>query len=65
MSRIIDLTGQRFGKYTVIKRDETKPKGKTCKVYWICQCDCGREIITSAYTLKIGKCNSCGCLISK
>lgn len=134
MSKIIDLTGQKFGKYTVLKRDETKPKGKTCKVYWICQCDCGTiksvrgdslksgaiiscgcehkkrvsekttidltgqrfgllvvvkkvnkpnqdskdrsaywlckcdcggEIITSAHTLKIGKCNSCGCLISK
>lgn len=61
MSKIIDLTGQKFGKYTVLKRDETKPKGKTCKVYWICQCDCGNIKSVRADHLKSGKTLSCGC----
>ena len=37
MSRYIDLTGQRFGKLTVIKR-LTNDKYK--KAIWLCQCDC-------------------------
>lgn len=61
MSKIIDLTGQRFGKYTVIGRDETKPKGKTCKVYWICLCDCGNKKSVRGDHLKSGKILSCGC----
>ena len=32
-----DLTGQRFGRLTVLYRDESKPKGHGCKVYWICK----------------------------
>lgn len=61
MSKIIDLTGQRFGKYIVLERDNTKPKGKTGKVYWICQCDCGNIKSVRADHLKSGKILSCGC----
>ena len=28
-----DLTGQKFGKLTVLQRDENKPKGKGCFAY--------------------------------
>lgn len=61
MSRIIDLTGKRFGKYIVLRRDDTKPKGKTCKVYWLCQCDCGTIKSVRADHLKSGATTSCGC----
>ena len=61
MSKIIDLTGQRFGKYLVLERDNTKPKGKTCKVYWVCQCNCGNIKSVRADHLKSGKTLSCGC----
>lgn len=47
MGQLIDLTGQRFGKLTVLKRDYSK-KGGT---YWICQCDCGNIISTRKDTL--------------
>ena len=55
------LEGQRFGKLTVIKRDETKPKGI---VYWICLCDCGNIISVRGANLKRKDENrtvSCGC----
>lgn len=52
-----DLTGQKFGKLTVIRRAENK-NGRT---RWECQCDCGSTYIASAHELKRGKCKSCGC----
>lgn len=35
MKKIMDLTGQVFGKWTVLRADENKPK------YSICKCECG------------------------
>jgi hypothetical protein len=34
----IDISGERFGKLTVIERDMSKHGGAA---YWICKCDCG------------------------
>lgn len=55
------LEGQRFGKLTVLKKDETKPKGV---VYWICLCDCGNLVSVRGANLKCKTVNrtvSCGC----
>ena len=41
MSKMIDLTGQRFGRLTVIERAGKASNGKAT---WKCQCDCG-EIV--------------------
>ena len=42
-NRVIDLTGQRFGKLTVIGRAPT-PKGGTSRhAFWYCNCDCGKN----------------------
>lgn len=30
--------------------------------YWLCQCDCGNQIITRPYNVEQGKTQSCGCL---
>lgn len=57
-----DLTGQRFGRLTVLYRDETKPKGHGCKVYWICKCDCGNVKSIMSQSLTRGLTQSCGCL---
>ena len=54
---IIDLTGKRFGRLTVIGID-SKKKGR--RKYWICQCDCGTIKSIRSDTLKVVK--SCGCL---
>ena len=36
----IDLSGLRFGKWTVIKKGERVSCGNSC---WLCKCDCGKE----------------------
>lgn len=56
-----DLTGQKFGKLTVIKR--VSEVGK--KLQWLCKCDCGTEIIVDGTNLKTGHTFSCGCIKSK
>lgn len=57
-----DLTGQRFGKMTVIKRAENyySPNGKP-RIKWECKCDCGKTFITKGETIKSGHTKSCGC----
>lgn len=59
MGKLIDLTGQRFGRLLVIGRAEN-PVGRKTK--WICQCDCGKRTTVEAANLKSGRQKSCGCL---
>ena len=59
MSKLIDLTGQRFNRLTVIKRDMSKVGNIA---YWICQCDCGNIISVRGDRLRGGNTQSCGCL---
>ena len=60
MSRAIDITGQKFGHWTVIERDSSKRGGNA---YWLCLCDCGNSEIRSVrgVDLRNGKSSSCGC----
>ena len=59
--KAIDLTGQTFGRWTVLKRDNTIHKDD---VYWICECSCDKHTIKSVNGnyLRSGKGKSCGCL---
>lgn len=63
MSEFKDLTGQRFGKLTVIKRvdDYVSEKGRREK-RWECQCDCGNTTIVKEARLNENGTKSCGCL---
>lgn len=61
----VDLTGQRFGRLRVIRRNEEVNNGKQKRVYWDCICDCGRGAIVSSGNLKNGHTQSCGCLHPK
>lgn len=54
----IDITGQRFGRLTVIKRQGTN---KHRKALWLCKCDCGNETVTTGVRLRKGESLSCGC----
>ena len=56
MSRALDLSGQRFGRLTVIERveDRIRKSGKH-EICWLCQCDCGNKKIISRNSLKSGK----------
>ena len=57
MPNFIDLTGQKFGRLTVLKRAPNRGN----KIYWECQCDCGNIIETRGDRLKEGRVKSCGC----
>ena len=59
MRQKIDLTGQQFGKWTVI---EEIPERKNGKIYWRCKCECGNEKNVYGYWLRKGISKSCGCL---
>lgn len=57
-----DLSGQRFGRLTVIERapppDTVKHKSTS---YWRCKCDCGNEVVVRRNNLTQGIAKSCGC----
>ena len=63
MSQLIDLTGKRFGRLTVIKRDgsHVRADGQS-RPTWRCRCDCGNETIVIGANLRTGFTRSCGCL---
>ena len=62
MSRKIDLTGQKFGRLTVIDEAPPRIRGDGCKVtYWNCECECGTKKIIRGYSLTSGSTVSCGC----
>lgn len=54
-----DLTGQRFGRYTVLRRVENNKRGLA---QFLCRCDCGTEKIVNGAHLRNGTTLSCGCL---
>jgi hypothetical protein len=56
---MIDLTGQKFERLTVILRKDIANDGH---ILWLCKCKCGKEIIISSHSLKSGNTKSCGCL---
>lgn len=53
----LDLTGQRFGKLTVVAPAE-KVGAMTA---WRCRCDCGNETVVTIGRLRNGQTTSCGC----
>lgn len=57
MPRLIDLTGSRFGRVTVIERAGCIGKHAA----WLCQCDCGNMKVIRSDHLIYGKTVSCGC----
>lgn len=59
MSKFIDLTGQKFGRLTVIDRASINKHGKPA---WNCICDCGMSAVVLGRNLKGGYTRSCGCL---
>lgn len=59
MPPLKDLTGERFGRLTVLRRDTDRIK-KNC-VYWVCRCDCGAIKSVESMKLKSGRTKSCGC----
>lgn len=59
--KFIDLTGQKFNKLTVLKRDGYKGED----ILWLCLCECGKTNRVIGYALTSGGTKSCGCLKNK
>ncbi len=51
-----DITGQRFGRLTVLEYSFSKSQ----KPYWLCRCDCGNEKIIRGQNFVSGRTKSCG-----
>lgn len=58
MGRLIDLTGQRFGRLVVINRVKNDAENLVC---WNCKCDCGNYKVVRGKDLRRGHAKSCGC----
>ncbi|MCI8374909.1 MAG: hypothetical protein HFI29_05660 [Lachnospiraceae bacterium] len=59
MSKLIDLTGQRFGRLVVLEKADSDKSGNTM---WKCRCDCGTIKKVNSSKLRSGETKSCGCL---
>ena len=59
MNVLDDLTGKRFGRWTVLY--QANNKFKTRMTMWHCRCDCGNEKDIGRSNLVNGKTKSCGC----
>jgi hypothetical protein len=55
---LIDLSGQIFGRLTILEQVENK----NGRVQWKCQCECGNIIFVQSGCLRGGHTKSCGCL---
>jgi hypothetical protein len=58
---IRDMTGQRFGRLTVVGLDHTKPCKGGSRIFWKLKCDCGTEIVGRGDSIRVGRYVSCGC----
>lgn len=59
MGKMKDITGQTFGKLTVIDcAGKIKNDGT---YYWNCQCECGNTAVVKGTYLRNGNTKSCGC----
>jgi hypothetical protein len=57
MSRLVDITGRRFGRLSVLGRANVGGK----HVMWICRCDCGETATVRGSAMKSGNSTTCGC----
>ena len=57
MGKLKDLSGQKFGRLTVLERAENQHG----KVYWKCLCECGKVKDILSDSLIGGRSKSCGC----
>lgn len=58
MGKLVDITGQVFGRWTVVERS---PENKHGKPAWVCLCECGNVATIAGSVLRMGESRSCGC----
>ena len=59
MGKIIDLTGQRFGKLVVQELDTSIPLKSGRHARWLCKCDCGNIKSIQSNHLRDGSATAC------
>lgn len=59
MTRLVDISGSKYGDLLVVERVPRQPDDKHTK--WQCQCDCGNTTVATYINLKSGNTTSCGC----
>lgn len=62
MNPRVDLSGQRFGRLTVVEFSHSRRNAACTKSVWRCLCECGATTLAHASNLKRGTTRSCGCL---
>lgn len=62
MPNFKNLTGEKFGRLTVIGVSRKAESGNRERYYWRCKCDCGNEKEVRTDCLTNGLVKSCGCL---
>lgn len=63
MQKVIDITGNKYNKLTVLELDSIRRiKGKI-RTYWKCKCDCGNIVVLrkDGFIYPYSTIKSCGC----
>lgn len=63
MSKLIDLTGNRYSRLLVLHKDNERKTNSGS--YWICECNCGNIKSVKSSSLRRGEIQSCGCLFTE
>lgn len=63
MQQIIDISGNKYNKLTVLEFDHKKKIGTKNRTFWKCKCDCGNIVILrkDGFIYPYSKIKSCGC----
>lgn len=60
MGKIVDLTGNQYGRLTVVSFARQDKSGGSM---WLCKCECGTKKVIRSNALRSGRSKSCGCMI--
>lgn len=61
-----DLTGRKFGRLFVLRRETRRIRNRS-EVYWVCRCTCAAQRLVTILgtSLRSGATTSCGCVRSE
>lgn len=65
MGKFRDITGQKFGKLTVVSFSRDVRSGNRYRKYWNCKCECGNIKEVRLDSLTSGNVTSCGCKLKE
>ena len=63
-AKVIDLTDMTFDRLTVIERTPCPAYNSHKGTWWLCRCECGKEVVVPGTSLRRKRTRSCGCLRS-